>query len=83
MLNRRETTLELSGLGPARQSPAVSVRITPAVGELGTSLFPSFSSAVSFREFVSFEERASSRRSSSSFPSPFLTPDAALILETR
>ena len=31
-------------LGPARGSPAVSVRTTPAVGWLDTSLFPSFSS---------------------------------------
>ncbi|MEI7903228.1 MAG: hypothetical protein WCK89_23555, partial [bacterium] len=39
--------------------------------------FPSFSSAVSFRGIVSFEERASSRPSPSSFPSLFSDSDDA------
>ncbi|MCX5685642.1 MAG: DUF6398 domain-containing protein [Planctomycetota bacterium] len=62
-------------MGPARESPAVSVHVTPAVRQLGASLFHSFSSGVSFRELVSFEGRASSRRSSSSFPSSFSDSD--------
>ena len=60
------------GVGPRQKSPAISVHVMPTLTGLFTSLSPSSSFAVSFPDLVSFRRRASSRPSSSLFPSPCL-----------